>query len=532
MKRTIKRHSKRINKSKWQTLQDIANAYAWQKDRFLLAYAPPKAYSQYNGFRQVRNSLVKAKHNSPLQARQWKLALKDSWETLDKQWLALAVELRPMIARHPNLTESQKHYAYWILRSSERIAQLVSGVYPVPKHFKIEPDKLTQVGNYLRRVINKNKGSQPRVKSARSFTAEPETYRIFSHKGTQYIAIATLTPRQRLVIPLTGYTRIKGQVRIVLDYEKQRIEVHTAADVKIKKATGQPLAIDFGITEVATDSDGVQYGAGYGETLKAYSVKLNRKGKQRNKVHAIHKKHKKRGNKTKVKRIKKFNLGRKKLNKQRRRMKRTLACKVNASLNQLLKKQPSILVCEKLGQMRGIKKAKGFNRLVSLWSVGVIADRVEFKASVGGSHRKQVSPSYTSQLCNCCGFVHRKNRNGDKFKCRFCGMSGHSDELAALNLLNRSNDPDISLWMPKERVKAILLSRFNRRLESWEFNFNVDSVNLAILIESGLKLPTTVPGKTQDIPTKVEWIQPSMFGNPSESETAIADKSYGDKVCT
>ncbi len=148
--------------------------------------------------------------------------------------------------------------------------------------------------------------------------------------------------------------------------------------------------------------------------------------------------------------------------------------------------------------MRGIKKAGRFNRLVSLWTIGLIADRVEFKASAGGSRRKQVSPSYTSQMCPGCGFVHRQNRNGDRFHCLFCGRAGHSDEFAALNLLYRADDPEILLWMPKERVKAILLSRFSRRLESWDFEFSPEVAKFTALSKVGLEKPATVPGKTQD----------------------------------
>lgn len=128
----------------------------------------------------------------------------------------------------------------------------------------------------------------------------------------------------------------------------------------------------------------------------------------------------------------------------------------------------------------------------------LIADRVEFKASARGSGRKQVNPCYTSQTCPSCGFVHRKNRNGDRFHCQFCRQVGHSDEIAALNLLERADDPDILLWMPKERVKLILLDRFSRRLESWKFEFSPDVVNFTALAKVGLKIPTTVPGRTQD----------------------------------
>jgi len=492
MRRTIKRYSLELNIGKWLEMIEIATAYAFQKDIFL----SNSQLGKYQTSRQYRNELVKSSYVSPtgLQARQWKLALKDGFETIDRYWLALSVELRPLVARHKTLTEQQKRYAFWVLQNSHRISQVVKGQALIPTHFNIGQDEQKQARNYTKRIIQRGKGKSPRVKKVRSFTADSSTYKVFEHNGRQYISIATLTPRKRLVIPLTGKTKISGNIRVVLDYEKQRVEIHQTAKLKAEKAKGKPIAVDFGITEVMTDSDGEQYGIGFGQTLRAYSDELNRRGKKRNKLHALEKKAKKKAKKAKARRIRKFNLGRKKLRKRRRRMKRTIARQVNTGLNQLLEKEPRTIICEKLGQMRGIKNAKRFNRLVSLWTIGLLADRVAFKASARGSSRKQVNPSYTSQMCPQCGFVHRLNRKGDRFHCLFCRQAGHSDKFAAINLSNRANDPEILLWMPKERVKTVLKNRFQRRLESWDFPFEQQSANLAVV--TMMELPTTVPGRT------------------------------------
>ncbi|MBN1889297.1 MAG: transposase, partial [Thermoflexales bacterium] len=105
-------------------------------------------------------------------------------------------------------------------------------------------------------------------------------------------------------------------------------------------------------------------------------------------------------------------------------------------------------------------------RQVSLWTRGMLKERVEFKASAGGSSREQVNPAYSSQMCPICGFVHKDNRRGDAFQCLHCGHADDADRVAAHNLKARRADPEIHLWTPKERVKAILLGRFNARLES------------------------------------------------------------------
>jgi hypothetical protein len=94
-----------------------------------------------------------------------------------------------------------------------------------------------------------------------------------------------------------------------------------------------------------------------------------------------------------------------------------------------------------------------------------------------GSLLKRANPAYSSQICPICVWVHPDNRKGDKFKCLFCGHTALSDWTAALELLRRLNDPEISLWTPKEQVKRLLLQRFRRRLESWDFPFHPSQVN-------------------------------------------------------
>ncbi|CAI9086392.1 hypothetical protein A7K73_04870 [Candidatus Methylacidiphilum fumarolicum] len=52
---------------------------------------------------------------------------------------------------------------------------------------------------------------------------------------------------------------------------------------------------------------------------------------------------------------------------------------------------------------------------------------------------------------------------GDKFVCRHCGYVSDADRVGAYNLKKRVKDPEISLWTPRDRVKAILSLRFSFR---------------------------------------------------------------------
>ena len=85
MKRTIRRYSCRLNEGKWRIVCGLARAYAAQKDRFLLKYGRPRVFRCYWGLGEARDEMVRSGYRSPfvLQARMWKLALKDAFETVE-----------------------------------------------------------------------------------------------------------------------------------------------------------------------------------------------------------------------------------------------------------------------------------------------------------------------------------------------------------------------------------------------------------------------------------------------------------------
>ena len=143
-----------------------------------------------------------------------------------------------------------------------------------------------------------------------------------------------------------------------------------------------------------------------------------------------------------------------------------MARHINTAIHEVLEKRhPQVIVTEKL-DIRGKALSKKLSRRVSYWTRRILNERIDFKASAEGFRREQVNPAYSSQTCPACGFVHTNNRQGDTFQCTHCGHADHADRVAAANLKARLGDPQITLWTPKEKVKAILLFRFNARLES------------------------------------------------------------------
>jgi transposase len=479
--RTIKRYSLPLNQNKWKQVYALAEAYSQEKDDWLVQLSKREALHRVGAYRKLRDELVKVEYTSRhgLQARQWKLALKDAVETVDKNWRALIREIKPRIGQNSHLNEGQKHYCYWVLKDYSRIEKVIDREYERPP-FVLSWKEIRQAGHYLNRVIRRHRGRSPRVKRVRSFCVDATMYRVFIEKGRQYLSVMSLSQGQRVIIPLSGETVIEGNLRIVLDESKQAMEVHYAVEIK-PRWVAEPEkeeAVDFGISEVMTTSAGKRYGEEFGQKLKGYSEQLQKKGKKRNRLRALREKAQQRGDKALVRRIGKQNLGKKKQLRFRQRMKATLEGSINEAFNRFYKEtRPEVLVVENLRHAFSRKETKVLNRLIGFWSKGILQDRTEFKAEEGGSLLKQVNAAYGSQTCVRCGFVWGKNRQGDTFKCQFCRYGADSDRVAAMNYLARSHDREISLYVPYKEVKGILVKRFRRRLESWDFEFLPDQVN-------------------------------------------------------
>jgi putative transposase len=469
MMRTIRRYSLPLNTGKWQALVDLVRRYAQEKDTHLIMFGQDAQFATCESERMQHKTLMIENYQSPngLQQRAWKIAVKDAFETVERNWAKLAVELRSRVREHTQWNEQQRHYAYWLLQKPQRLVQLISGQAPIPTHFEIGHNPRNTVVNYLRRVVRRQRGERSRVHMARSMPLDPAMYGICEHNGVQYIKVSSLTPYKRIAIPLTGNTPIRGNIRMILDKERQRVEIHYTAVVKpATPLKGEPCGLDAGVSEVFTDEQGARYSVQFGTMLKRASDELNDRGCKRNKLHQVAKKADECGDRAKAGRLRKFNLGRKKLHSTTRRRRAEVDRQINTATREVLgTRKPAMIITERL-DIRGKAKSKKLSRRVNLWARRTLNERVDFLASAGGSCRKQVNPAYSSQTCPACGYVHRDNRRGDAFQCQHCGHADDADRVAAHNLKARYGDAQIFLWTPKERVKAILLDRFNARLET------------------------------------------------------------------
>lgn len=240
-------------------------------------------------------------------------------------------------------------------------------------------------------------------------------------------------------------------------------EIHYATEKGDGRECGdQVLGIDKGYTEAFTDSDGDHHGQDFGKVMTDYSDKVSATGKQRNKLHALEKKHRESGRTAKADRIKKHNLGSKKIDARKETTQKRLRTIAYQSAHSIVDKA-AVVASEDLTAVIASKHQwKRFNRRMSAWAKGVLAEALDSVCEQRNAKHTLVNGAYTSQMDSTNGLLEGK-REGDKFY-RANGDVLQADHNAALNVLARLDDGEISRFTPYKEVRRILLARYPAQL--------------------------------------------------------------------
>ena len=196
--------------------------------------------------------------------------------------------------------------------------------------------------------------------------------------------------------------------------------------------------------------------------------KRNRKGKARNKLHQIAKK-----KPHKAAKIYKFNLGRRKLECTNATQKKLIRNISFQAAHAIVDKAKEVRAEDLTNPVTVSKRWKKYNRLMSGWAKGSLAEALESVTKARGSCLRLVNCAYTSQMDSN---THRLEgrRVGDKFHHltsspwinpgalrRFLvnGDVSQADTNAAGNIKHRGDDTEITLFTSYREVKKILLDR-------------------------------------------------------------------------
>lgn len=223
---------------------------------------------------------------------------------------------------------------------------------------------------------------------------------------------------------------IKGEADLVTKKGKFYLFQTVEVPEDVMKDVEEFIGVDFGITDIATLSDGTSFG----------SENLNKIRDNRFKVRKSVQKKGTRGSKKLLKRLK----GRE----------RRFATITNHTIaKQVVEKAKSLnkgIAIEDLTHIRERTKVrKAQRRRHHSWAFGQLRSFLEYKAKLAGIPLVVVNPKYTSKTCNVCKMIG--NRSGKHFNCPNCGNIADADinaakNIAQLGLLCKPDRKDVSMF--------------------------------------------------------------------------------------
>jgi transposase len=225
-----------------------------------------------------------------------------------------------------------------------------------------------------------------------------------------WLKIRSIGNKEKLNIPLKKHTHFnklneRGKLLnyfiVTKDYIQFSFEIETGPKKEIKKIVG----LDTGIKHLATLSDNKHIGSDIEEIIrKINNKKHGSKGQKRKRAHL------------------KQRIG-------------EVAKEVCASYD--------LIVVERLTNItKGIKVkrrlTKNIRRVLGASNINYWLNRLKMTCEEKNVSFRTVLPFYTSQKCNACGHIEKKNRSSqDKFLCQSCGHVDNADVNAAKNILER-----------------------------------------------------------------------------------------------
>jgi len=175
------------------------------------------------------------------------------------------------------------------------------------------------------------------------------------------------------------------------------------------------LGVDMGIANIATDSDGHQYGTNVREIRR--KRQKTRQSLQQKKSKSAKRKLKKRSRKE-------------------RRFRQDVNHGIAKKLVATAKRTNRGIALESLKGIRSrVRACRELRRELHSWAFYDLRLKIEYKAALAGVPVYTVNAAYTSQSCSVCGHCEKGNRRSQsEFRCKACGVELHADINAAINI--------------------------------------------------------------------------------------------------
>ena len=272
----------------------------------------------------------------------------------------------------------------------------------------------------------------------RQFAAVPYDQRLMSFKDLDRVSLLTLEGRVIVPLVMGKYQRERfsdnyGQCDLIRRKDSKWFLLVTV-DIDVPEKTDIPttdfIGVDFGLHNLAADSDGEIYSGSEVEQTRQHNQKV-RRSLQR----------KASRQKQAGKRPKSVRRKLKALSYRESRFKKNTN---HTIAKRIVEKATDTQRGIALEDLKGIRQRTRFRPSqrdrMSKWAFAELRSFVEYKARLAGVEIIAVDPRNTSKGCSQCGHLASANR-GQRFLflCRACGYFNHADVNAAINISKAGN---------------------------------------------------------------------------------------------
>ena len=460
----VKAYSQTLTNEQFQNIDQLCVNYGKLRGMFFNQFC---GINNLNiNFRKKRNNLRADKVNKRYMKcfnvldKHVTYALFDSVSNINAMWSNTASKIRKVVSANENVNQDEQHFIFFILKIpmlwqsilQYRKVTLSKGINKTYLQVKnvLTDKQIKHALSYIRRLTRRYKAYPHKVSTQnKSMTYDENMYR-FKNDEFRFTSQISRKVFSVKLISQWHYS-VKGNLQIILDRLKRRIEIHKLIQTHVKKVPKtQVLGIDKGLATLISCSSGNEYGQNFGEIITKQVDKLAKTNASRNQMRA----------KGLLKSAKRYtNL--------RKRQKAHLQSVIDHAIYQMIEREkPLEIVKEDLTFTKNrLPKTKNrFQRrnrlLLNNWVKGLLNERLEYICDKFGIGYTDVNPAYTSQYCPYCKrkFVARYGKHHELTYCKNCGQID-ANIAAAINIKNRKVDKEINLYTSYKKVKKILDSR-------------------------------------------------------------------------
>lgn len=230
MTRTIQWLSRGLNTAKWAEALALVTSYSLPKDAVFRTPARSAIESPRN-FRDQRKKAWLSFSERPFDG--YDRVPADGVDAM-KRWVLGAIAEKPIGGKLLRIfAGSPKRHVFWLPRNSAGTGAVLrseAAHLSVDIHF----GERKTVASGRRRSLRPALGHLRRVHRLRWFVLDHFVYRCFTYQSKPYLPLASLSPGQRIVVALNGFSVLaaSGNVRVRIHSVKQRVAIHIPVPVK------------------------------------------------------------------------------------------------------------------------------------------------------------------------------------------------------------------------------------------------------------------------------------------------------------